>query len=403
MGEQQKALPPGSPEEAPPEFNLANAEVLFGNHSIGWYRWAAWYAEKIARSGIIPFKDPAQAFAVLCKGDELGLPQFASWNLMYMTKAGRLALMSKGALAVVQSKPSFDGYSERIEGSGTTMKAIATAKRKGFAPTVKEFSYEQAERAGLLKPRRNREGEIYDSTYQSYLEDMLLARARARALDIAFAAELGGIAIEGAAEDADTMEARRHEPTRGAPVEKPTDQKLIAAGGKDPLIEELKAVTQPVDAELVPATLVQAEIAKSVDEAFGPLTSPMDVVKAAMSGTREAFEKPAAMVAIVESGAADPAQAGAGTPAEPRIAQPRALAAETAGPAPASAKPHHGPWPTCPKCGRKMHPKRGCDSCFQKEQKAPSTAPCPRCHNPLNVMNGCDVCGYPGPDNGERP
>jgi hypothetical protein len=393
VGEERKPDPAVAVESAPPEFSLANAEVLFGNRSIGWYRWASWFAEKIQGSKMIPFDSPQEAFAVLCKGDELGLPPFAAWNLLYMTRGGRLSLMSKGALAVVQSKPTFEGYTERIEGTGEDMKAVATAKRKGFQPTTKEFTFKQAERAGLLKPRTNQYNKAYESTYQTFLEDMLLARARARALDIAFAAELGGIPIEGAAEDADMMEERRRSPAPAVPAEKPKDKKLLGPG-RDPLIDLVsRPAAEPLEAELVPATLVEtvpvwddkkelekgmAEIEKSVEDAFGPSE---------------------------EKRAAEPAQPGAGTPAEGGSA-PGGADHPPAGPAPGSATPKAaGPKrPTCPKCGKRMHPTRGCDACFVREEKAKEAlgvtpaAPCPRCKAPLNIMNGCDACGYPGED-----
>jgi hypothetical protein len=109
------------------------------------------------------------------------------------------------------------------------MKAVAAAKRKGRSLVVKEFTYAQALRAGLLKPGRTRDGREFDTVWQSYLEDMLLARARGRALRQAFADVLGGIPVRGEAEDIDRqrVEDRRDEP---APEQLgPGDDQLLAA------------------------------------------------------------------------------------------------------------------------------------------------------------------------------
>lgn len=166
--------------------------------------FATWCYE----SGYLPehIANAKQAFTIAQRGAEMGLPPFAAWRFIYRTKGGKLALESKGALAVCQSKPSFEDYQERIEGTGDSMRAVAIASRKGRKPTIKEFTMEDAKRAGLLKRPTNRRGETYDGPWQSYLVDMLLSKARERALSIAFAAELGGIPVEGLAEE---IEARQ--------------------------------------------------------------------------------------------------------------------------------------------------------------------------------------------------
>ena len=175
------------------------------------------YATACYRSGMLPehIKSPQQAFVLMDNGAELGLRPWASWKALYITKQGRIATMSKGALAVVQACPNFEDYEERIELEGTEeMRAVAIAKRKGRKATIKTFSMADAAAAGLLSQKTNRRGEKYDGPWQSYLKDMMLARARDRALTIAFAAELAGIELETMAEDGDRMEAR----AAGAPM-----------------------------------------------------------------------------------------------------------------------------------------------------------------------------------------
>lgn len=316
-------------------------EIVFGNKTFAWYKWAAWFAKRIFESGAQRQLTSAnQAFAILCKGEELGLPPFAAWTWIYTTKQGRLAIQSKGALAVVQSKTAvYGGYKEWIEDEGQpTMRACAQAVRIGFDPTLKEFSLKDAETAGLLRQRHTQQGEKYDSTYQSYLKDMLLSRVRGRVLDIAYAAELGGIDIEGPAEDADMMEARRR-PEKAEP-------KQLQAPRGDPLLTELGAR---------PALTAGA---------------PAAPVVVGSSST-------------VSSGPPPAAQPTAGKPAKARKAPIRPRGATgIAGPAAEEATP------TATKAEPKASPP--------PEPSAPTQ--CGRCAGGLNQMGGCDVCGWPGPD-----
>jgi hypothetical protein len=222
------------------------------------------FAKWCYESGYLPehIKSAKQAFAILARGAELGLPPFAAWRFVYMTKGGRLALETEGALAVCQASPVFEDYTERIEGSGNDMKAVAAAKRKGRSLVVKEFTYAQALRAGLLKPGRTRDGREFDTVWQSYLEDMLLARARGRALRQAFTDVLGGIPVRGEAEDIDRqrVEDRRDEP---APEQ--------LGPGQDHLLEALLPAEAPAptpEQEVSPRE--RAVIDAQVDEVLGP-------------------------------------------------------------------------------------------------------------------------------------
>lgn len=164
-------------------------------------------------SGYLPehIKNVQQAFAIAQRGAELGLPPFAAWRFIYPTKGGKLGIESKGALAVVQSKRTFGGYKEWIEGEGEEMRAVATAWRRGAenAVVTKEFTWEDATRAGLTKRPTGRSGQQYDGPWQSYIKDMLLSKARARCLDVAFAAELGGIPVDFVADEIDVRETHR--------------------------------------------------------------------------------------------------------------------------------------------------------------------------------------------------
>ena len=168
-----------------------------------------------------------------------------------MTKGGKIAMETKGKLAVCQTDPSFVDYREFIEGEDgpeEDWKAVAVAKRKNREDTIKDFSFKDAARAKLTGKKTNFKGQEYDSTYTLYLKDMLLARARDRCLDQAFADVLGGMPSK---EVMDEVEARE-------PVERPP---AVAVTVSDPLLDELSPQKGP---EKTPET--QEIIDAQVDE-----------------------------------------------------------------------------------------------------------------------------------------
>lgn len=318
-------------------------EILFGGKTKGWYRWAAWFAGMCFRSRMLPrhVENQEQALYILLKGEELGLKPTFAWDYLYPTKSGKLGIPKRAALAVVQACPMFGGYEERLEGDGDNLRGVAIATRKGFPPTLKEFTMKDATAAGLTKQPRTREGGTYDGPWQSYLKDMLLARAAGRALNVAFAAELAGCLVEGEAEDADEMESRRQGKAEKAPAAAPPR--------RDPLLraieaqKALPAPAQPVQEEPVLDPAFVKVIDAQVEEIFGPATGAPP---------------------------AGPPAAAKPTPPAPAVKTPRAKAVEDKRRAEAaSAGAAAGGGPNCPRCGTKK-----------------------------NLMGGCDLCAWPGPD-----
>jgi hypothetical protein len=255
---------------------------------------AKWAVE----SGFLPeqVRTAQQAFVLMVSGAELGLKPMAAVKFLYLTKARRVAIMTKGALAVVQSKPTYDGYREWIEHEGTPqMTACASAKRKHHDPQVKTFSVADAEAAGLLRERKTRDGQTYDSVYQSYLKDMLLSRARGRVLDVVFAAELGGILVEGVAEDADMMDARREPRLREAPLPAARDTLLDELGGAgvttdrapEPEFIDAEAVTI-IESGPPPAAQPGAATPAGQQLGAGPVTRPAGAAREGARTVRKA-------------------------------------------------------------------------------------------------------------------
>lgn len=314
---------------------------------------AKWAVE----SGFLPeqIRTAQQAFVIMVSGAELGLRPMAAVKFLYLTKARRVALMTKGALAVVQSKPSFDGYKEWTEGEGREMRACAWAKRKGMEGITKEFSYQDAEVAGLLKERKNREGQTYDSTYQAYLKDMLLSRARGRVLDIVFAAELGGIPIEGIAEDADRMAAQE-----------PREVQAQAPPRRDPLLAQVGQKAIPVEA-----------VVMTPADAAGPELDP-SLVKIISDQVDEMWPKDT--IALV-----NPDGTVAGT-----------IVNVGSGPPPAAKPKPTKPAHSAPLGKTTAGPGEGGGATVRVVENP--DVKCPRCGHLKNAMGGCDVCGYPGKD-----
>jgi len=440
---------------------MGDRGVIFTNVSE-----AVAYATACFNSRLLPehIKNGQQAFVIMDNGRELGLRPWASWKVIYITRQGRIALMSKGALAVAQASPRFENYEERIELEGTEeMRAVAVAKARGFKPVEKTFSMADAKAAGLLDRRRSRDGKEYDGPWQAYLKDMLLARARDRALAIAFAAELAGIELETLAEDADRLEAgAKPAPAPAAIIGVPKEAaaegapKALPEGGHpDPLLLHVLGQKQPTEipkrvqaqddqpkvkvaeeagpkAAAVtagggpvrqgapgpvvvgePAARDQAEIDKSVDEAFPrrtaaerpqPITLPDEKRPAQkdksgkkdrheykvgdiIHGTRRVVEVSEGGIPIVEK-LSDEEIAELKRAANPPTDAQKDL---TKPPYPAH-KAEDGNWYCV------AHNAYGCPPCAsaaQGETDRPKVCPRTFCLKPLNLLGDCDNCGWP--------
>lgn len=245
------------------------------------------FAKWCYESGYLPehIKNAKQAFAILARGAELGLPPFAAWRFVYMTKGGRLALETEGALAVCQASPVFEDYTERIEGSGQEIKAVAAAKRKGRSIVVKEFSFDDALQAGLLKQGRTRDGGTYQTVWQSYMKDMLLARARGRALRQAFPDVLGGIPVRGEAEDIDRQRVEDQRDESPAPAQ--------LGPGKDSLLESLLPQKTPEVQQIIDAQVEEVFPKEMPEEPPEPEGIAPQVAECQGCGTLYAIEREA--------------------------------------------------------------------------------------------------------------
>ncbi|HFD16302.1 MAG TPA: hypothetical protein ENJ38_08370 [Rhodospirillales bacterium] len=155
-------------------------------------------AEVLAKSSIVP-KDfqnnPGNVLVAIQWGMELGLPPLQAMQNIAVIN-GRPALWGDAVLALVRAS----GLLEAIEEEVTDAGARCTVKRRGEAPVTREFTAEDAKRAGLLGKA---------GPWQQYPKRMLQMRARAFALRDVFPDVLKGMAV--AEEIADIG----HAPARG--------------------------------------------------------------------------------------------------------------------------------------------------------------------------------------------
>lgn len=140
------------------------------------------FAELVSRSDLAP-KDyrgkPGNILVAVQMGAELGMaPMQALQNIAVIN--GKPCVYGDAMLAVCQAHPAFEAIHEAITEAGATV----TVKRAGMEPTVRNFSVDDAKRAGLWGKA---------GPWQSYPKRMLQLRARAFALRDAFADALRGL------------------------------------------------------------------------------------------------------------------------------------------------------------------------------------------------------------------
>lgn len=168
-------------------------------------------AEFVARSGWAP-KDmatPEKVFVAMAHGLELGMRPMQALQSVHVIN-GRPSLGSYTAKALVEASGHLEDYEEFLEGDDDGRIAVAKVKRKDRAPAEIVFAVSDAKRAKLWgKP----------GPWSQYPDDMLLHKARARAMQRHFPDVLAGMAIT---EDIQDVEPE-YEVRQEAPTVAPTD------------------------------------------------------------------------------------------------------------------------------------------------------------------------------------
>jgi hypothetical protein len=154
------------------------------------------FAEVMSKSNIVP-KDyqgnPGNILVAVQWGMEIGLqPLQAMQNIAVIN--GRPSIWGDSMLALVQGSGLMEYINETQSDSG----CVCVVKRKGLPETIREFSVEDAKKAGLW----NKSG-----PWANYPKRMMQMRARAFALRDTFADVLRGMAM---AEEALDMPAEKN-------------------------------------------------------------------------------------------------------------------------------------------------------------------------------------------------
>lgn len=197
---------------------------------------AAW----IAKSDLAPrdYKDkPQNVLIAMQMGLEVGLsPMQAIQNIAVIN--GRPSIWGDAMLALVQNHKDFESIDEN---QSTAEKGVCIVKRRGMEPQRREFTVDDARKAGLWGKQ---------GPWQTAPARMLKLRARAFALRDTFADALRG--LQSAEEQRDVVETTTVEPTKTttAPVEMPkrlteTPAAETQAAPAGPQAEPQKKITLP--------------------------------------------------------------------------------------------------------------------------------------------------------------
>ena len=144
-------------------------------------------AELLAQSQFVPqsFRGkPGDVLAAIMYGAEVGLGPMISVQSIAVIN-GRPALWGDAVMALLLSHPKFDGLHEEWTGEGDNLTAVCELQRKGItSPFFGTFSVADAKKAGLLGKT---------GTWSAYPRDMLMWKARHRAIRQGFADMLKGL------------------------------------------------------------------------------------------------------------------------------------------------------------------------------------------------------------------
>lgn len=153
------------------------------------------FANMMAKSSIVP-KDyqnnPGNILVAIQWGMEIGLQPLQSMQSIAVIN-GRPSIWGDAMLALVRSSGLMESINEEI----SETKAVCTIKRRGEPEVMREFSIQDAQKAGLI----NKQG-----PWSQYPKRMLQMRARAFALRDVFPDVLRGVHV--AEESADSPTER---------------------------------------------------------------------------------------------------------------------------------------------------------------------------------------------------
>lgn len=153
-------------------------------------------AEILADSSIVPkdFQGRPGNVLIACQwGAEIGLQPLQAMQSIAVIN-GRPSIWGDAMLGLVQGSGLLEDINEEVSEDGQV--ATCTVRRRGKSPVVRQFTMDEAKKAGLAGKT---------GPWQQYPRRMLQLRARAFALRDAFADVLRGVAIAEEARDMPVM------------------------------------------------------------------------------------------------------------------------------------------------------------------------------------------------------
>lgn len=169
-------------------------------------------AQNLASSHMVPTalqNRPNDVFAVMCFGQQIGLPVLASVQNIFNVH-GSIGISAKSSRALILQSGLCEYIKDEIitdENEG--LKCIVKIKRKGINEMVGEFSMADARQAGLLD--LTKKGKIKDN-WRLYPKDALLHRAETRAFNKAFSDITCGLSIAEAMDEHGSIKNITSEP-----------------------------------------------------------------------------------------------------------------------------------------------------------------------------------------------
>jgi hypothetical protein len=151
-------------------------------------------SQYLAKSDLVPKSfggRPENVFAAIMYGREIGVSAMQALSNIAVVN-GRPSVWGELATALVRQSGLCEYLNYKFEGTGATLKCIATGKRKGDTESHTEtFSMEDAKVAGFDKK----------DTYLKHPKDMLMWKALHRLYKFLWADVIKGISIREVAED----------------------------------------------------------------------------------------------------------------------------------------------------------------------------------------------------------
>lgn len=221
----------------------------------------------LAPSDLIPKSfggRPENVFAAIMYGREIGVSAMQALSNIAVVN-GRPSVWGELATALVRQSGLCESLTYKFEGTGATLKCIATGKRKDIAePHTEEFSMDDAKLAGFDKK----------DTYVKHPRDMIMWKALHRLYKFLWADVLKGISIREIIQDeiidieAEPQveikpQAAAVEPTATTPVDEAGKERKGRGSNK------LKPEADEIPAE-TPAEATESE-PEPTDRVFGTL------------------------------------------------------------------------------------------------------------------------------------